>query len=71
MSALMYLTRTRATRMPDAASQPDPLNITWHGPVLEGRRSLDVALLLNDVQARMPATPAPVRAYEPRPFRRP
>lgn len=54
MSAIMYLSRTRETRMPDAAMQADPLNIKWKGAVLEGRRSLEVALMLNEVQARVP-----------------
>jgi len=32
------------TRMPRAASQPDPLNISWHSPALEGQLSVRQAL---------------------------
>jgi len=57
------------TRMPRPTSQPGPLNITWQGPVLEGHRSLDVAMQLSEIQARMPPPPVPVRRYDPPPFR--
>ena len=69
MSVFAYFAPLWETRMPRATSQPDPLNISWHGPVLEGQLSVRQAFQKNDLQARMPPPPpAPVRRYEPRPI---
>ena len=69
MSVLAYFEPLREPRMPRAASQPDPLNISWHGPVLEGQLTVRQAFQKNELQARMPPPPpAPVRPYGPRPF---
>jgi len=52
---LSYLCSTRDTRMSLAAAHPDPLNIRWQGPVLEGRLSLREALQPGDTQALTPS----------------
>jgi len=64
VSVLACFEPLRETRMPRAASQPDPLNISWQGPVLEGKLTVRQAFQKNDLQARMPPPPpAPVRRY--------
>lgn len=47
-----YFSKIRETRMPHAASRPDPLGIRWHGQVLEGDRSVQDALFQIDRDAR-------------------
>ena len=69
MSVFAYFAPIREPRMPRATSQPDPLNISWHGPVLEGQLTVRHAFEKSDIQARMPSPPVRVRGYEPRPFR--
>lgn len=54
MSVLAYFEPLRETRMPRAASQPDPLNIRWHGPVLEGQLTVRQAFQRNYLQACLP-----------------
>ena len=69
MSVLAYFEPLRETRMPRAASQPDPLNINGQGPVLEGQLTVRQAFEKSELQARLQPPPsAPVRRYEPRPI---
>ena len=69
MSVLAYFEPLRETRMPRAASQPDPLHINWQGPVLEDHLTVRQTFEKSELQARTPPRPpAPVRRYEPRPI---
>ena len=52
MSITGYFTKFRETRMPHAATHPDPLGIRWSGQVLEGKRSVQDALYVIDRDAR-------------------
>jgi len=55
VSVLAYFAPIRETRIPRAASQPDPLNISWHGPVLEGQLTVRQAFEKIGIQARTPS----------------
>jgi len=52
MSVTGYFTKNRETRMPRAATHPDPLGIQWGGQVLEGKRSVQDALYQIDWDVR-------------------
>ena len=69
MSVLAYFEPLRETRMPRPTSPPDPLHISWQGPVLEGQLTVRQAFQKNELQARMPPPPPePVRRYYPLPL---
>ena len=45
MSVLAYLQpRRESLKMPDAEKHPNKCGITWHGPVLSGKLSVQEAL---------------------------
>ena len=56
MSVFAYFAPIREPRMPRATSQPDPLNISWHGPVVEGQLTVRQAFEKIGIQARTPSS---------------
>lgn len=63
MSIFAYFERREDDRL-FKTQQPDPMNIKWHGPVLEGQISLRMALRQNELPA--PQVPACVQRPIPR-----